>query len=103
MFCSVWCTSLALIRFIPKHFILSDAIIKLSSSFHFLNQAILVYRNTIDFFCFLFCVCLFAFSSAIPAAYGVSQARGRMGAVVTGLHHSSQQRWILNPLSKARD
>ena len=28
---------------------------------------------------------------------------GRIGAVATGLHHSSQQRWILNPLRKARD
>ena len=49
----------------------------------------------------------------------VSQARGRIGAVVADLHttatampdpsricdlhHSSQQCWILNPLSEARD
>ena len=53
-----------------------------------------------------------------PAAYGGSQARGPIGAVATGLrqshsnqdpshvcnlHHSSRQRRILNPLSKARD
>ena len=30
----------------------------------------------------------FAFSRAAPAAYGGSQARGRIGAVATGLHHS---------------
>ena len=53
-------------------------------------------------------------------AYGGSQARGRIGAIAadlptataiaTGdpsriydLHPSSQQRWILNPLSEARD
>ena len=34
---------------------------------------------------------------------GVSQARGWIGVAATGLHHSSQQHWILNPLSKARD
>ena len=51
--------------------------------------------------------------------YGDSQAKGLIGAVdppacatatatgdlsyVFDLHHSSPQRWILNPLSKARD
>ena len=34
-------------------------------------------------------------------AYGGSQARGRIREIAAGLHHSSQQRWILNPLSKA--
>ena len=49
-------------------------------------------------------------------AYGGSQARGRIGVVayatatatpdpsrICDLHHSSQQHWILNPLSEARD
>ena len=36
-------------------------------------------------------------------AYGSSQARGRIGAAAASLHHSSQQCWILNPLSEARD
>ena len=36
-------------------------------------------------------------------AYGGSQARGQIRAVAAGLHHRSQQRQILNPLSKARD
>ena len=35
--------------------------------------------------------------------YGSSQARGRIGPAAAGLCHSSQQRWILNLLSKARD
>ena len=35
-----------------------------------------------------FCVCLFAFSRATPAAYGGSQARGQIGAVAASLHHS---------------
>ena len=67
------------------------------------------------FFVLLFVFCLFR---ATSAAYGVSQARGLIGAVATGytratvmwdlshicdLHHSSQQCQILNPLSKARD
>ena len=36
---------------------------------------------------FLF-FCLFAFPRATPMAYGGSQARGQIGAVATGLHHS---------------
>ena len=48
-------------------------------------------------------ISLFFFLRATSTAYGGSQARGRMGAVAAGLHHSSQQCWILNPLSEARD
>ena len=40
---------------------------------------------------------------AVPVAYGSSQARGRIGAAAAGLHHSSLQCRILNPLSAARD
>ena len=36
-------------------------------------------------------------------AYGGFQARGRIGAAATSLHHSSRQCQILNPLSKIRD
>ena len=32
--------------------------------------------------------CLFAISRAAPAAYGGSQARGRIGAVAAGLHQN---------------
>jgi len=46
---------------------------------------------------------LFAFSRTAPVAYGASQARGLIRTVAAGLHHSSQQRRILNPLSKTRD
>ena len=60
-------------------------------------------------------VCLFR---AALAAYGSSQARGQIRTTATtyttptatwdvdcvcDLHHSSQQRWILNTLSEARD
>ena len=38
-------------------------------------------------FIYLF-VCLFVFR-AVPAAYGVSQARGQIGAVATSLGHSN--------------
>ena len=62
--------------------------------------------------------CLFAFLGPLPMAHGSSQARGSVGAIapayttatatrdlrhVCDLHHSSQQRQILNPLSKVRD
>ena len=58
------------------------------------------------------------FSKTAPAAHGGSQARGVIGAVapayttatgtrdlscICNLHHSSQQRQILSPRSKARD
>ena len=43
------------------------------------------------------------FFRAAPMAFGGSQARGQTGAVAAGLHHSSQQRQILNLLSEARD
>ena len=36
----------------------------------------------------IFFFCLFAISWAAPAAYGGSQARGRIGAVATGLCQS---------------
>ena len=66
---------------------------------------------------FLFCF-VFVFSRATGAAHGSSQARGLIRAVAAGLHqatamrhpsricnlhHSSQQRQFLNPLSEARD
>ena len=40
-------------------------------------------------FGFFFFFCLFAFSSAAPATYGGSQARGPIGAAAANLHHSS--------------
>ena len=36
-------------------------------------------------------------------AYGCSQARGLIGAIAAGLHYSSWQCQILDPLSEARD
>ena len=45
----------------------------------------------------------FGLSRVMPAVYGGSQARGPIGAVDAGLHHSPQPRQILNPLNKARD
>ena len=52
---------------------------------------------------YLLIFCLFVFSRAFPLAYGDSQARGPIGAVAPGLHHSSRQRRILNPPNKAGD
>ena len=61
---------------------------------------------------------LFVFFRAAPAAYGNPQARGWIWTAATSLrhshgktrsklrlwpNHSSQQRWILNPLSKVMD
>jgi len=48
-------------------------------------------------------VFFFGLFRAAPTAYGGSQTRGQIGAVAAGLHHCSWQRWILNPLSEARD
>ena len=67
------------------------------------------------FVCFCFCFCLIR---AAPMVCGSSQARGLNRSCsywpmpvttiwdpsrICYLHHSSWQRWILNPLSKARD
>ena len=38
--------------------------------------------------CLFVCFCLFAISRAASAAYGGPQARGRIGAVATGLRQS---------------
>ena len=57
-------------------------------------------RNVLCLFLFFFVFCLFR---AAPTAYGGSQARCPFGAVAASLHHSSQQYWILNPLSEAGD
>ena len=46
---------------------------------------------------------LFFFFRAAPAAYEGFQARGQIRAAAASLHHSSQQRRILNPLIEARD
>ena len=48
-------------------------------------------------------IILFCLFRAASMAYGSFQARGQIGAVAAGLHHSSQQCQILNPLSEARD
>ena len=50
-------------------------------------------------FYYLF-ICL---SSFFGQPYGGCQARGLIAAVAAGLHHSSQPRQILNPLSETRD
>ena len=55
------------------------------------------------FFVFFFFFFFFFLFRAAPEAYGGSQARGGIGTAATGLHHSSQQRWIPNLLSKVRD
>ena len=46
-----------------------------------------VFVGVVVFFFFFFFFCLFLLRAA-PEAYGGSQARGRIGAVVTGLRHS---------------
>ena len=56
-------------------------------------------RDFILFFFFFF----FLHFRALPMAYRGSQARGPIGAVVAGLHHSSRQCQILNPLCEAGD
>ena len=54
------------------------------------------------FFCLFVCFCL---CRAATLVHGGSQARGwiRDPNSIWELHHSSQQCWILNPLSEARD
>ena len=67
-----------------------------------------------SFVCVCVCVCVCVLFRAAPVAYGGSQARGRIRptpqpqkcwirASSVTYTHSSQQRRILNPLSRARD
>ena len=53
---------------------------------------------------YIFFLLFFTFR-AVPGAFGGSQARGPIRATALGLHlhHRSQQRRILDPLSEARD
>ena len=65
----------------------------------------------LSFYLFVY-FCLFRVT---PTAYGGPQARGLIRAAAAGLHHShsntgseprlqpTRQRWILNPLSEARE
>ena len=66
----------------------------------YLTWALGLHNAFIHFFIFYF---YFLLSRATLVAYGNSQARSQIGTVATGLHHSSQQCQILNPLSEARD
>ena len=50
-----------------------------------------------------FYILFFGYFRATLTAFGGSQVRGLIRAADDGLHHSSWQRWILNPLSEARD
>ena len=57
-------------------------------------------EDNFSFFRFYFLLLLF---STAGAAYGGSQARGQIRATAAGLHHSSQQCRLLNPLSESMD
>ena len=59
-------------------------------------------RNVIIFFLIIYLFFFLLFRATL-IAYGGSQARGQIGAIAASLHHSSQQRWIPDPLNEARD
>ena len=67
------------------------------------NVCNFVIQFSFFFFLKLFYILFFFFFRAAPTAYGSSQASGRIGATAAGLHHSSRQHQIPNPLSVARD
>ena len=64
----------------------------------FIHQAELMYFLSP----FAFLSFLFVFRAA-PAAYASSQARGWIGAVAAGLHHSLSNAGSFDPLSETRD
>ena len=68
-----------------------------------LNHMVVLYLGFLVFWWVLFFGFFFVFDlfRAAPAAYGGSQAGG--GIRAAGLHHSSRQHGILNPLNKSRD
>ena len=74
---------------------------------------VFLFKSSLVFWSFFFAFFLFR---AALAVYGSSQARGQIRAAAASLshnkagsemlqklHHSSWQRWILNPWSEARD
>ena len=52
---------------------------------------------------FLFSVFVFLLFRSTLAAYGSSQARGRIRATAASLHHSPRHHQIPDPLNEARD
>ena len=64
---------------------------------------ILVWKQFFFFFLVFTSSSFFFLFRVATVAYGRSWIRGRIRAEAAGLHHSSQQRQILNPLSQARD
>ena len=52
---------------------------------------------------YIYIIYYFGLFRTAPSAYGSFQTRGQTRAAAASLHHSSQQRRILNPLSEARD
>ena len=84
----------------------------------FLHVSVTPFDCWVVFVKWYFCFISFYFIWAAPAAYGNSQARGCIGAIAVGLHHShgnsgsrphlrlyhsSRQHQILKTLSKARE
>ena len=84
---------------------------------HCLSPSVTISLFSKSVSCFFVCFLFLSFRAA-PATYIGSQARAQIGAKlqadttatatpdlshICDLHHSSQQRQILNPLSKARD
>ena len=68
------------------------------TQFSFLDSGKSRANLTLISFDVLTCLFFFLFSFCL---FGSAQARGLIGAVAAGLHHSSQQHQILDPRSKA--
>ena len=93
-----WCLSSFCIQLLFTGFMVSS-VLPLQRIQHPCHQSMNMF---LSFFLSFFFWSFFLFR-ATPVAYGGSQARGLIGATTAGLHHSSQQCQILNPLSKARN
>ena len=85
---------------------------QLKCHFHSLcySKFYLLDTGYISFYYYYYCYCYYYYClfRAASTACGCSQARGQIRATARSkpclcLHHSSGQRWILNPLSGARD
>ena len=94
----------SLSSFIPRYFILFDAMVS-----QIVSLISLVSVENCDRFLYInfIYLCIAFFWSHLfrptPVAYGSSQASSRIRAIAAGLHHNSQQRQILYPLIEARD
>ena len=81
-------TLLAKLQAVPISQFSTDVLLLLQDPTWHISRRIGTSLISLSLFLFFFFFCLFAFSRAVPMAYGGSQARGLIGTGATGIHQS---------------